>query len=299
MSLAYLSASEIGKFDVLAAIDALEAALVAGVEPDGDPPRSVLVAGDGHLLVMPSVVTGRAVVKLVAVGGDPRVQGVCIVFDRETLAPNVVLDGAALTTLRTSAVSALAVRALAIPHARRLVVIGRGPQGHAHARAIRRVRAIEHVAMLGRGDERVDEHVAEADIICCCTTARDPLFDGTLVPDHAVVVAIGSHEPDARETDDALAQRATVVVESRRSALREAGDVIGAIDAGVLAANDLIALGDVVRGTVTPRSTAPTLFKSTGMAWEDAVVAGLLTVHAPRRAAARRSSLALEDRIIP
>ena len=74
--------------------------------------------------------------------------------------------------------------------------------------------------------------MAAADVICCCTTAREPLFDGALVADHACVVAIGSHEPAARETDDRLAARATVVVESRTSALREAGDVIGAIEAG-------------------------------------------------------------------
>ena len=55
------------------------------------------------------------------------------------------------------------------------------------------------------------------------------MFDGSLVQDHATVVAIGSHDPDKRETDDALASRATVVVESRTSALREAGDVVAAI----------------------------------------------------------------------
>jgi proline racemase len=75
----------------------------------------------------------------------------------------------------------------------------------------------------------------------------------------------------ARETDDALAARATVVVESRASALREAGDVIGAIEAGALRAGELVTLRELVAGVELP--PGPRLFKSTGMAWEDAVVA--------------------------
>jgi ornithine cyclodeaminase len=82
------------------------------------------------------------------------------------------------------------------------------------------------------------------------------------------VVAIGSHEPEARETDNRLARRATVVVESRASALREAGDVIAA----GLGSDDVVTLRELVDGAVIP--AGPRLFKSTGMAWEDAVVAG-------------------------
>ena len=122
----------------------------------------------------------------------------------------------------------------------------------------------------------MDELVSAADIVCCATTAREPLFDGSLVADHATVVAIGSHEPDARETDDALARRATVVVESRTSALREAGDVIGAIAAGALREDELVTLADLVCGRVVADPQRPRLFKSTGMAWEDAVVASAL-----------------------
>ena len=113
---------------------------------------------------------------------------------------------------------------------------------------MRAVRPIEQVDLLGRDAGGRDALVAAADVICCCTTAREPLFDGGLVADHACVVAIGSHEPAARETDDALAARATVVVESRASALREAGDVIGAIEAGVLRAEELVTLRDLVHG---------------------------------------------------
>jgi ornithine cyclodeaminase/alanine dehydrogenase-like protein (mu-crystallin family) len=188
-----------------------------------------------------------------------------------------VIDGIALTNLRTAAVSALAVRHLAVPDARRLVVFGRGPQALAHVAALRALLPIEHVEMIGRerpGD--VDELIAAADVICCATTAREPLFDGALVADHATVVAIGSHEPGARETDDALARRATVVVESRASALREAGDVIAALAAGAIAEDELVTLADLICGRAVPAPGRPRLFKSTGMAWEDAVVAAAL-----------------------
>ena len=257
-----------------AAVDALEAAL-AELDPEVAPARTILPVGEGELLVMPAAAGGYAAVKLVTVGPrEPRVQGTCVLFDAGTLAPVALLDGIALTNLRTPAVSALAVRRLAAPDARRLVVFGRGPQARAHVDAVRAVRPIDHVSVLGREDGSNDDLVAAADVICCCTTAREPLFDGAAVAEHACVVAIGSHEPGARETDDALAARATVVVESRASALSEAGDVIGAIESGALAADDLVTLRELVAGVEVP--PGPKLFKSTGMAWEDAVVAGAL-----------------------
>ena len=276
MSLPFLGAGDVAqRLPPTAAIDALEAALLAGLDPEADPPRSTLALASGELLVMPSAAGGHAVVKLVTVGGQPRLQGVCVVFDATTLAPVALVDGIALTNARTPAVSALAARRLAIADARRLLGCGRGPQAHGHVAAIRAVRPIEHVDMVGRDAEGVDELVAAADIVCCATTARAPLFDGSLVADHATVVAIGSHEPAARETDDALARRATVVVESRVSALREAGDVIGAIASGALRAESLVTLADVVCGRASI-AAGPRLFKSTGMAWEDAVVASAL-----------------------
>jgi ornithine cyclodeaminase/alanine dehydrogenase-like protein (mu-crystallin family) len=274
MTMPFLSAADVEeRLDVSRAADVLEAALAEGFDPEADPPRRALELGRGELLVMPSAAGGHAGVKLVSVGGEPRIQGLCVVFDGETLAPAAVVDGMALTNLRTPAVSALAVRRLAPPDARRLLVFGRGPQAHAHVEAMRAVRRIEREDMVGRDGGDVDELVAAADIICCCTTAREPLFNGDLVADRAAVVAIGSHEPDVREVDDALVRRATVVVESRASALREAGDVIAAIASGALDQNELVTLAELVRDEPALDMSRPRLFKSTGMAWEDAVVA--------------------------
>jgi ornithine cyclodeaminase/alanine dehydrogenase-like protein (mu-crystallin family) len=277
MSLPFIDADEVGRrLDAPRGADALEAALVGGLDPEADPPRGMVELDRGQLLVMPSGAASHPVVKLVTVGGEPRIQGVCVIFDGATLAPAALVDGIAVTNVRTAAVSALAVRHLAVPEARRLLVFGRGPQAHAHVEALRAVRPIERVDMLGRDHGPLDDLVAAADIVCCCTTAREPLFDGALVADHAVVVAIGSHEPGVRETDDALAARSTIVVESRASALREAGDVILAIEAGATTPGDLVTLAELVRGEGQPPPGRPRLFKSTGMAWEDAVIAARL-----------------------
>jgi ornithine cyclodeaminase/alanine dehydrogenase-like protein (mu-crystallin family) len=274
MTLPFIDGDELARrLSASQAADALEAALRSGLDPEADPPRAAVELERGPLLVMPSAAAGYGAVKLVTVGGDPRVQGVCVVFDGTTLAPVALIDGIALTNLRTPAVSLVALRRLAGADARRLVVFGRGPQARAHVEAIRAERPIEQVDMVGREALDTGALVAEADIICCCTTARAPLFDGARVADGAAVVAIGSHEPDARETDDALAGRALIVVESHGSARREAGDIIGALAANAIRAEELLTLGDLVRESPTLPADRPRLFKSTGMAWEDAVVA--------------------------
>ena len=247
------------------AADALERALLRdGFDPDADPPRTALPAGPGELLVMPSSSTGNVAVKLVSIGpGEPRVQGVCVAFDPATLAVAAVRDAVELTNVRTAAVSLVALRRLAPAVTRRLVVFGRGPQARAHEAAIRGEFPIERVDVIGRDDDRAP--LAEADVVCCCTTAREPLFDGALVRDGAAVIAVGSHEPDARELPADLMRRAMVVVESRAAALREAGDVIMA---GV---QELVTLAELIRGAEI--GPGPRVFKSVGMAWEDAVVA--------------------------
>jgi ornithine cyclodeaminase len=270
MSLPFIDAAQIARrLTPQAAVDALEAALRAGLDPDADPPRTAVGAAAGQMLVMPSGAGRHPVVKVVTVGGDPRIQGLCVAFDADSLAPVALLDAIAITNLRTAAVSALAVRHLAVADARRLVVFGRGPQSRAHVAAVSAVRPIDSVDVLGRDSADRDAAVAGADVICCCTTAREPLFDGALVADHATVVAIGSHEPDAREVDGVLVERASVVVETPHTALREAGDLILA---GRLRPEELIPLAALVRGERAADPGRPRLFKSTGMAWEDAVI---------------------------
>jgi ornithine cyclodeaminase/alanine dehydrogenase-like protein (mu-crystallin family) len=281
------------------AADVLETELHAGLDPEADPPRSVVPAAAGELLVMPSA-AGAVGVKLASVApgnaalGLPRIQGAYVLFDPETLAPVAVLDAAALTTVRTAAVSALALRFLAAPDAARLLVFGTGPQAWAHIQAVREERPIAHVSVVGRDPVKLEaflgrcraagvpasagspEAVGEADVVCCCTTAREPLFDGARVAREAAVVAVGSHEPDARELDAQLLHRSWVVVEAPRAALREAGDVVMAVAAGALRPDALVPLAALVRGEAFPPAGRPRVFKSVGMAWEDAALAAAI-----------------------
>ncbi len=277
-----------------AAIDAIERALAGGLDPEADPARSIVDVPAGQILSMPAAAGRYAGVKLVTVAPGnadrdlPRVQGVYVLLDGVTLAPLLLLDGSALTALRTPAVSAVAVRHLADPAARRLLVFGTGPQAWGHVEAMRAVRPVEHVDVVGRRPGPVAAlvarcrdaglsagaaapgDVARADIVCCCTTARVPLFASDRLAPHATVVAVGAHEPDAREVDEHLVRRGTTVVEARSAALREAGDIVlaGPPDPAALAT-----LAELVRGRVAVAPDRPRLFKSVGMAWEDLVIA--------------------------
>ncbi|MEU1120522.1 ornithine cyclodeaminase family protein [Streptomyces sp. NPDC005879] len=281
-----------------AAVDALEAVLAAGLDPAAEAPRSVVDVPGGQLLLMPSATASYTGVKVATVTpgnaerGLPRVQGLYLLLDGVTHAPLALLDGIALTSLRTPAVSGVAIRHLAVPDAERLVVFGTGPQAWGHVEAVRAVRpALRHVDVVARNAGRVAafaercraaglsaaaadaDAVARADVICCCTTSREPLFDGSLPPDHATIAAVGSHEPDAREVDAQFVGRATVVAESRAVAEQECGDLILASAEGPFTMDELHTLDALVRGEASPPEGRPRLFKSAGMAWEDLAVA--------------------------
>ena len=307
--LPYLDAEAIfAALSLREAVEAIEAALRDGFDPAVDPQRSVVPTRQGQLLMMPSEVGPAAGVKIVAVApanpdrGLPRIQGTYVLFDGETLTPVAVLDGAALTTVRTPAVSLAGVKSVLLESAAPLdlVVFGAGPQGVGHVRTVeavvsgrRPLGTITYVvrnpgsvdrgltgAVVMAGSPAADEAVSRAGLIVCATTARTPLFDGRSVADQAVIIAVGSHEPDARELDSALLGRADVIVEHPATALREAGDVILAISDGALNAGDLIPMAEVVNGGALS-GDRPVVFKSTGMSWEDLVIARTIVERRP------------------
>ncbi len=280
------------------AIDVLAETLRSGFDPEHDGERTRLVAPAGQLLQMPSANDRYVGTKLVTScpgnqGTDrPVIQGVYVLFEGAGLSPVAMLDGAGLTSLRTPAVSGLAARHLSAPGPARLALFGTGVQAWGHVLAMAGELELEHVDVVGRTPAAVDllvervrglglsaaaagpDAVARADVVVCATAAAEPLFDGHLLQDHALTVAIGTHDPGAREVDTVLVRRSSVVVESLGSALREAGDVVIPIAEGAVAADDLVKLADVVRGTVTPPLDRPRLFKGTGMPWEDLATAG-------------------------
>jgi ornithine cyclodeaminase len=311
MTARFITAEEItDSFSFLSAVKAIEEALLGGLDPAGDLPRSILPIEKGELLLMPSTSVEGSGIKVLTIAPNnpalnaPRIQGIYLLFDKENLAISSILDGAALTTYRTPAISLAAVRkGLELSRGEiTVVVFGSGPQAISHiqtlaaldvkvASVIFVVRDIEKaekripdVALLGLTSEctihilgadshEVNQHLQQADLVIAATTARTPLFDSTLLKQSVIVIAVGSHEPDVREIDSKLVARAQVVVETRASSLREAGDVIMAIGDGSITAQSLYELADVVCGHTTLNREQPIFFKSSGMSWEDLVIA--------------------------
>jgi ornithine cyclodeaminase/alanine dehydrogenase-like protein (mu-crystallin family) len=287
----FLDAAAVAALGPAAAVEAIRAALRDGLDPAADPPRAVVQLSAGQFLLMPSEIPAAAGVKVVTVAPGnparelPRIQAAYLLFDRETLTLRAVLDGTALTTLRTPAVSVAAVLDRLPDRQLQVAVVGAGPQASAHVATLAAVRPLGRVSHLVRDPSRTpldavrlrsaaaDEALGTADVVVCATSARSPVFDSALLSEDCIVVAVGSHEPDARELDAPLLGRATVVVEDTATARREAGDVVLAIAEGALTAADLVPLRDIVTGRHVPRPDRPLVFKSVGMAWQDLVVA--------------------------
>jgi ornithine cyclodeaminase/alanine dehydrogenase-like protein (mu-crystallin family) len=294
-----LGADEVrARLPMAAAIDALEAAFAAGDSSAG-PLRTSVDTPAGSLLLMPATGGHGAGVKLVTLTpgnpdrGLPLIHAVYVLFDPRTQAPVAVLDGAALTALRTAAVSGLATRHLARDDAGHLVLFGAGVQARAHLESMRAVRTIERVVVVSRSPGPAEalaeaaraigldasvgdpDDVTLADVVCTCTTSAEPVFDGRRLAPGCHVNAIGSYRPETREVDTETVRRARVVVETRDVALEEAGDLLIPIAEGAIGPEHLVAdLAALVRGAAGRSSPDDvTLFKGVGMAFEDLVVA--------------------------
>jgi ornithine cyclodeaminase/alanine dehydrogenase-like protein (mu-crystallin family) len=279
------------------AISVIRDTLLSGSDFSADPERSSIELPQGEMLLMPSSHGGSVGVKITTVApgnsaiGLPRINAVYALFDPATLEVQALFDGVALTSLRTPAMSAAAADLLAVRDASRLLVFGTGPQALGHVKALCSVRPITMVAVVGTNVEKANSFLArcremgltaslgtadsveESDLIACCTSSPTPLFDGRKVHSSACVIAIGSHYPDRRELDEYLMGASDVYVEDRATALREAGDVIQAIELDRLSANEVFELSLATRRVSNAVPLRPTVFKGVGMAWQDLVIA--------------------------
>jgi ornithine cyclodeaminase/alanine dehydrogenase-like protein (mu-crystallin family) len=286
------------RLPMAAAIDALEDAFRTR-DPGTGPLRSHVDTSAGSLLLMPATGEDGVGVKLVTLTPDnagrslPFIHAVYVLFEGETQAPAAILDGGSLTALRTAAVSGLATRHLANEDASRLVLFGAGVQATAHLEAMRAVRPVREVVVVSRSrgpaealadragasglEASVGEpgSVADADLVCTCTTASSPVFDGGVLHAGAHVNAVGSYQPRTRELDTETVRRARVVVETREVAMEEAGDLLIPIAEGAIGPEHVVAdVKALVLGEEVRRSRDDvTVFKSVGMAFEDLVVA--------------------------
>ena len=279
------------------------------------PPRiAALVAEqEGLLGVMPSYLPSAGLAcKLVTLFPHNRDrethQAVICVFDPENGTPLALMDGTFITATRTAAGSALATRLLAREDAEVLALIGTGVQARSHARALPRVRAFTEVRVAGRERARADALAAEigpharavdsyeeairgADVVAATTHATDPVVRREWLAPGTHVNSVGLN-PAGRELDADTVADSLLVVESRESAL--APPPAGAPElTGIDPAHVHAELGELVAGT-KPGRTSPeqiTLYKSVGVAVQDAAAAALVLAAARERSAGREIEL--------
>ena len=203
-------------------------------------------------------------------------QGAVLLHDGETGELCALLNASAITEIRTAAVSAVATRALARPDARVVAILGGGVQARSHDAAMRAVLPEAEIRSWTRSDGGTPEHVLrQADVVCTCTSAREPILRRDWLAPGAHLNAVGSSVPSARELDKATVAAATLVVDRRESALSEAGDLLLS---GLGEEHIAAELGEVLVGAHPGRTDTNELivFKSLGLGVEDLAAAELV-----------------------
>jgi ornithine cyclodeaminase len=204
--------------------------------------------------------------------------GAVILHSGETGEPLAFMNAAAITAIRTAAVSAVATNLLARKDASVLAIIGTGVQGRSHREAIPLVRDIREIRMCGRG-ESVQDAVRRADVVVTATSAKEPILRYEWLSEGAHVNAVGSSVASARELEADLVENSALFVDRRESTINESGDYLAAKNAVIRAE-----IGDVLAGKAEGRKSdrEVTLFKSLGLAVEDLAAAAFLYEKARR-----------------
>jgi alanine dehydrogenase len=281
---------------------------------------------DGMLAAMPGYTPSADALasKLVTLfprnseAGPPTHQAVIVVFDPKDGRPAALLDGTAITAIRTGAGSALATRLLAREDCATLAILGTGVQARSHARAVPRVRAFKEVRVAGRSRDKAEALAEElageldvpvraaasweeacegADVVCATTQPVEPVVRREWLAPGAHVTSVG-YNPRGRELDDATVAESVLVVESRAAVLAPlpAGskDLREPIERGLIDADHLHAeVGELVLGTRSGRTSPEqiTLYKSVGVAVQDGAAAALVLRAARDRGAGREIEL--------
>jgi ornithine cyclodeaminase len=271
--------------------------------------RSIIPLEDGRMFgIMPGAMGERATfgAKLISVfpgnfeKGLQSHQGVVALFDPDTGAPVCVVHAGEVTAIRTAAASAVATDALARHDARRLAILGYGEQAATHARAIRKVRALQSIVVWGRSSVRAAAFagrmeqelglpvyaaetargaVAEADIICTVTAAAEPILLGAWVQAGAHVNLVGSGFAGPTEADNDLVVASRFIADSRAGVLGQGAEFLRAKAAGLIG-DDHIAgeIGEVLQGRMPGRRARDevTVYKSLGHVVQDLACAWAL-----------------------
>lgn len=263
---------------------------------------------DGITLFMPAHLqsSDALAVKIVSVHnqnpsrGLPLIHALVVVIDAATGKALAVMEGGYLTALRTGAVSGVATDLLARQNARVAAIFGAGVQGRTQLLGVSTVRHLERAYIYdqvpGKADEFVREMtgkpgvpadlraasspaeaVREADIICTATTSTEPVFSGGDLKKGVHINGIGAYTPQMQEIDpEALKRASKIVIDSHAGAMAEAGDLIIALEKGVIKPENIYAeIGEIAAGKLAGRQNDDeiTVFKSVGNAVQDASVA--------------------------
>jgi ornithine cyclodeaminase/alanine dehydrogenase len=252
--------------------------------------------------------------KLVSVYGQnparglPTIGALYVLSDFETGFPLAVMDAGFITGLRTACASAVATRFMAREDVRTLGIFGTGVQSEFHALAVPAVRKFERILVWGSSPDKargfaeklqgrvnapIDpaeslEQAAACDVVVTGTTATTPLFVAEAIRPGAHINGVGSHAPAVRELPGELVARGRVVVDTYDAAWAEAGDLLLAIEEGQFSREQVAGeVGELVLGRKAGRERADeiTIFKSCGVAFQDAVTA-LLALERAREAGA-------------
>lgn len=291
----YVTAQEIyQRLSPAKAVEALRHALKEGYDPADDFSRRAYTLDGGQLLTMPSTRKSATGIKVLTVNTEnhnhkvPRIQGAYLYFEGGTLTPTAVLDGEALTNLRTPAVSLAGIlHLLEGEHPLKVAIIGTGPQGLWHEKTVRDVFADRDLKITFMSRTQPDnlsswqasdspeaqQTLQEAELILSCTSSSTPVLTRQQVRQDAVIVAVGSHSPDARELSADLIEQSQVMVEDIETARREAGDLIMAAHENHFTWEDALTLKEALRDQRVLDRSRPVVFKTTGMGWEDLVLA--------------------------
>ena len=273
-------------------------------------------ASGGVSLFMPAYLPkgglGSLGVKIVSVfprnarQGKPMIHGIVVVLDPSTGEPLALCDGTFLTAWRTGAASGAATDLLARPDAQSAALLGCGAQARTQALAIDEARRLNFIKVYAPHPDHVqafiaemqpqlsarlsaasspDEAVRDADVICAATTSSTPVFDGNLLKPGAHVNGVGSYTLQMQEVDAMTVARACLFVDSRASALAEAGDLVIPMSEGKTRAEDWTELGEVAAGLKPGRQSSDeiTFFKSVGVAVQDVAAAGQALAEAQRQ----------------
>ena len=227
-------------------------------------------------------------------------QGAVLLFEADTGRLSALMDGAAITAIRTAAVSGVATDLLARADATELALLGSGVQARTHLEAIAAVRSLRRVRIWSRNPEHAaslaselrpscgftiepassaEAALREADIVATVTASPEPILQREWLKTGVHINAVGSSIPSSREVDSATMSAARLFVDRRESALAEAGDLLIPMKEGAVKADHIQAeLGDVIIGKHPGRRSPGelTLFKSLGLAVEDVASAAYI-----------------------